>query len=355
MFMLQSSVIRLGLAAALCGCTVTYPELGPATARGVVSRQFLPDGQQLPYNVSQQTDGELLGIRLAPASCRTQTVEQSTATETTYKKATFVGSFGLMIGGAAVAGLGTALFASSKNYPTSCPAADSECTSRDQARGVSYVAWGLGAAGVVFGLYRAIESPKVVASRTIDSEREISNLNAACDVPVRQVPVTLLADGYNPYSVNTDSTGLAVFQLHMGKEPRYGTVLISGWNSPLRIDLSAFADSSSDPSPPPGPTDTPEDECHPDDWSMASFPWSLLNGRCEAFVDKAQVYILKWGVQKAADRLAEEFTDSPDWRPVLSFMFGRILKELALNASNPARKRSAAAVCCALRSQVLSQ
>jgi hypothetical protein len=188
-------------------------ERGPVSAAQSQTEYLAPESPG-PLLVSPATRGDELSLQLQPAQCLTRFFEQPVARETLLRKSTFLGGPGLVLGGLALGGIGTAGFIASHDSPESCAEGEDDCVSKGEARGLSVVAWGLGAAGVAVGLYRAFKAPVELGQRTVPvADATFTEQRGPCRVPIAGVRARLdLSTGASAAGV-TDSDGRLDFRL----------------------------------------------------------------------------------------------------------------------------------------------
>jgi hypothetical protein len=140
------------------GCTTTYTvaeSTVPTTNWTVPPRD---PAYQSDVSVGQNS----VTIQLQAVSCQSE-YEAGTVTHgSIYKNKTFFAGPGLVLGGLAAGGLGTALFVSAKDAPTTCAPNDDDCLSQDDQRGFAIIASGLAVAGLIVGTYNSFKRPVLV-------------------------------------------------------------------------------------------------------------------------------------------------------------------------------------------------
>lgn len=336
------------MAVALWGCSTHTWEPGPASVK-TARQDFIASPDTGVFRLEQQTEGDRLILQLAPATCIARYSEQDIVTETEYKKSTFVGGPGLAIGGVAMAGLGTAVFLSAKKFPNSCAPDDEDCMSKDDAQGVSAVAWGLGAAGIIVGLYRAFKAPEIEGTRDVlVGAPRVIDQTAPCSASTSGQLAWLRLSNGAAARATSDGAGIMSFALNGDEIPVGTTGELSANGQRFVVDLSSIARGGWHPSPPQGPNNAPDSgECivpENDDAKMALAICSVLLTK---LADK--------GVEWASDEVSERFADAMNlsannWpRQVL----GSLFRKFGEQATAEARETLARQACCVLLRQLV--
>jgi hypothetical protein len=335
-------------------CSTQYVERGPVSA-AQSQREYLAPESTGPLLVSQANRGDELSLQLQPAQCLTRFFEQPVARETLLKKSTFLGGPGLVLGGLALGGIGTAGFIASHDSPESCAEGEDDCVSRDEARGLSVVAWGLGAAGVAVGVYRAFKAPVELGQRSVPvAEATFTDQRGPCRVPIAGVRARLdLSTGASAARV-TDSDGRLYFRLDGDQLPigSTGTLLVA--DQRFTIDLSDIA-RAEPPPPPPAPAEREacdfSDLPPPRTGFQQATQLFVEGGVCKALLIKATDKGIDWGSDKAADRVVEDMDDG--WlKEAVRMTLSEFFKAGASAMVADQTPRGAEIVCCLLERKI---
>jgi hypothetical protein len=216
--MARVRVLR-GAAVALLVC-LQLNALGCATVETVDTvrapsgqKEQPPNGQPALIAHAKLESPQRLVLRLSHAQCLSYDVER--VTETTYSAPSRTLAWTLLLGGAALGGLGTAWWLSAKDKPESCAASDTTCDSRGQAKARGVLSWGLGGAGVVVGGVQLLQQPKRLGEP--QEHPEMTPRQAPvhdCVEPLGKIQIQLMSPHFaRPIEATTDDSGLAVFEI----------------------------------------------------------------------------------------------------------------------------------------------
>jgi hypothetical protein len=349
------------LALSLLGCSTQYVERSAVTfARS--QREFPAPEAGGRLTLSQWSARDEVSFRLQPAECVTRVSQQPVVEEVLERKSSLLGGPGLIVGGLAVGGLGTAGFVASRDSPESCAEGDDECFSKDEAQALSVVAWGLGAAGVVVGLYRTFKPPVELGRRVVNAgDATFTDQRGPCHVAVAGVRARLdLSTGVSTFDT-TDAEGRVTFRVDGDQLPlgASGTLLLG--DQRFSIDLSEIA-RGEPPAPPPLPPSAPtRAACDFSDLPPAQTPGQQLtqafvdSGTCKRLLIKATEKGIDWGSNKAANKAAERMLEDMQdgWQKnFLRWLLGELLKAGANALVEDRTPRGAEAACCLLERRV---